>query len=179
MNFESCGPFHFERERTGHWRKIFWQDVEDYWGGLSNAVGCYAFCIDTGKKIRPWYVGKTIAKGGFQDEVFTPRNIDSYSEILAPQNEERSYRRGKPCILLFPLVTETWRLSENRSSSESYIDWLETTLIGMALSQNPEIANTSKTRFHREVYVNGLIGRQFPGRLNSGANFAKQAFLSK
>ncbi|EEX08761.1 hypothetical protein SL1157_0780 [Ruegeria lacuscaerulensis ITI-1157] len=48
----------------------------------------------------------------------------------------------------------------------------------MALSQNPEIANTSKTRFHREVYVNGIIGEQFQGRPSNGANFAKRAFLS-
>jgi hypothetical protein len=179
MNFESCGPFHFPRERTGHWRKIFWQDVEEYWEGLSSGVGCYAFCIDNGRRVRPWYVGKTLAQGGFQDEVFTPHKLDHYAEILAPHDEDKSYRRGKPCILLFPLVTDTWRLSNNRSSSEPYVDWLETTLIGMALSQNPEIANTSKTRFHREVYVNGLIGGQFQGRPSNGANFAKQAFLSK
>ncbi len=179
MNFESCGPFHFPRERTGHWKKIFWQDVEEYWEGLSSGVGCYAFCIDNGRRVRPWYVGKTLAQGGFQDEVFTPHKLDHYAEILAPHDEDKSYRRGKPCILLFPLVTDTWRLSNNRSSSEPYVDWLETTLIGMALSQNPEIANTSKTRFHREVYVNGLIGGQFQGRPSNGANFAKQAFLSK
>ncbi|MDP5308658.1 MAG: hypothetical protein ACU0DD_07380 [Paracoccus sp. (in: a-proteobacteria)] len=179
MNFESCGPFHFPRERTGRWRAAFWDDVEEYWDGLSRSVGCYAFCTDNGKKVRPWYVGKTLAQGGFRDEVFTPHKLQHYSEILAPQDVDKSYRRGKPCILLFPLVTESWRLSSNRSSSEPYIDWLETTLIGMALSQNPEIANTSKTRFHREVYVNGLIGGQLQGRPSNDANFAKRAFLSK
>ena len=178
LNFESCGPFHFPRERTGHWRKEFWQHVEDYWEGLSNAVGCYAFCIDNGRKVRPWYVGKTLAQGGFQDEVFTPHKLDHYSGILAPGDAEKSYRRGRPCILLFPLVSNSWRLSSNRSSSDAYVEWLETTLIGMALSQNPEIANTSKTRFHREVYVNGLIGGQFQGRPSNGANFAKRAFRS-
>lgn len=180
MNFDSCGPFHFPRERTGQWRSIFWQHVEEYWEGLSSAVGCYAFCVDNGQKVRPWYVGKTLAQGGFKDEVFTSHKLDHYTEILVPQDEGKSYRKGTPCIVLFPLVTaETWRLSNNRSSSEPYIDWLETTLIGMALSQNPEIANTSKTRFHREVYVNGLIGGQFKGRPNSGATFAKKAFLTK
>ncbi len=178
MNFESCGPFDFSRERTGHWRKNFWESVEYYWGGLSNAVGCYAFCIDNGRRVRPWYVGKTIAKGGFQDEVFTSHKLDHYSSILAPGDEERSYRRGRPCIVLFPLVTDTWRLSNNRSSSDAYIDWLETTLIGMALSKNPEIANSSKTRFHREVYVNGLFGEQYQGRPSNGANFAKRVFQS-
>lgn len=179
MNFESCGPFYYPRERTGHWRKIFWQDVEKYWEGLSSGVGCYVFCIDNGQRVRPWYVGKTLAKGGFQDEVFTSNKLDHYTEILSPQDEDRSYRKGKPCILLFPLVTEKGLLSRNRSSSEPYVDWLETTLIGMALSQNPEIANTSKTRFHREVYVNGLIGGQFQGRPSRGADLAKKVFLSK
>ena len=178
MNFESCVAFHFPRERTGHWQKVFWNDVENYWEGLSNAVGCYAFCIENGRKVRPWYVGKTLSKDGFAGEVFTPHKLDHYSEILAPGDAEKSYRRGRPCIILFPLVTDTWRLSTNRSSSDAYVDWLETTLIGMALSQNPEIANTSKTRFHREVYVRGLIGQQSQGHPGNGAVFAKRAFLS-
>jgi len=38
MNFESCGPFLFPRERTGQWQKEFWQVVENYWEGLSNAI---------------------------------------------------------------------------------------------------------------------------------------------
>ena len=141
-------------------------------------IGCYAFCISNGQKVRPWYVGKTLAQGGFRDEVFTPHKILHYTEILNPQDKEKSYRRGKPCILLFPLVSDTWRLSKSRANSDGYVDWLETTLIGMALSQNPEIANTSKTRFHREVYVNGLIGGQYQGRPSTGANFARKAFHS-
>lgn len=178
MNFESCGPFEFPRKRAGYWRRDFWHEVELSWEGLSAAVGCYAFCLKHGRTVRPWYVGKTVAKGGFRDEVFTPHKLDHYQTILAPAETEGAYRRGHPCILLFPLVTDTWQLSANRSSSQPYIDWLETTLIGMALSQNPEIANTSKTRFHREVYVNGLIGGQFQGRRSNGALFARQAFLS-
>jgi hypothetical protein len=178
MNFESCGPFLFPRERTGQWQKEFWQVVDNYWEGLSNAIGCYAFCISNGQKVRPWYVGKTLAQGGFRDEVFTPHKILHYTEILNPQDKEKSYRRGKPCILLFPLVSDTWRLSKSRANSNGFVDWLETTLIGMALSQNPEIANTSKTRFHREVYVNGLIGGQYQGRPSTGANFARKAFHS-
>ena len=179
MNFESCGPFHFPREQGVNWKRTFWQNVDVYWEGLRNAVGCYAFCLESDKRVRPWYVGKTIAKGGFQDEIFTPHTLMHYSEIMAPADADVAYRRGQPFILLFPLVTETWKLSNNRSSSDPYIDWLETTLIGMALSQNPEIANTSKTRFHREVYVNGLIGGQFQGRPSNGANFAKRVFLSE
>tara|TARA_R110002049_G_scaffold265590_1_gene441721 strand:+ start:5016 stop:5555 length:540 start_codon:yes stop_codon:yes gene_type:complete len=179
MNFESCGPFEFPRARVGHWRKNFWKEVEGFWEGLSNAVGCYAFCIDNGRRIRPWYVGKTLAQGGFRDEIFTPHKLDHYFSILAPGDKQKSYRQGKPSILLFPLVTDTWRVSENRSSSEAYIDWLETTLIGMALSQNPEIANTSKTRFHREVFVNGIIGGQFQGRPSGGANFARRTFRAE
>jgi hypothetical protein len=178
MNFESCGPFSFPRQRNGHWRKQFWERVEEYWEGLSKAVGCYAFCIDNGRRVRPWYVGKTLADGGFQDEVFTSHKLNHYSNILDPGGEEKSYRRGHPCILLFPLVTTSWRLSNNRSNSEPYIDWLETALIGMALSKNPEIANSSKTRFHREVYVNGLFGSQYQGRPSDSANYVKRVFQS-
>lgn len=179
MNFDSCGPFYFPRKRDGQWRKEFWTSVEDYWEGLSEGVGCYAFCLEREDRVVPWYVGKTIAQGGFASEVFTPHKLDHYDAVLSPGEDARRGKRGEPCIILFPLVTEeNWNISKSRVSSEPYIDWLETTLIGMALSQNPEIANTSKTRFHREVYVNGLFGPQFPGRASREAKFAKRAFVA-
>ena len=176
MNFESCGPFNLPRAREGRWRQEFWEAVEGYWEGLQYGIGCYAFCVNGGRRPKPWYVGKTLAQQGFTGEIFTPHKLLHYDTIMRGSGDFPA-RRGEPSIVLFPLVTDNWRLSSNRSSSAEYVDWLETTLIGMALSQNPEIANTSKTRFYKDVYVNGIIGGQYQGRPTSGATYAKRAFL--
>lgn len=178
MLFESCGPFYLDRRKLESWgKRAFWQEVDTYWPSLSSAVGCYAFCLESQRGVAPWYVGKTIAQNGFKGEVFQEHKINHYQEIVRPTFRGRKFRTGKPCILLFPLVTKNFTLSKNRSSSDAYIDWLETTLIGMALSASPDIANTSKTRFHRDVYVHGLIGNQFSGRPSDAAQYAKRAFL--
>ena len=179
MNFDSCGPFEFPRVREGRWRINFWQEVEESWIGLSNAVGCYAFCIDNGHTLRPWYVGQTLAQGGFEAEVFTQHKLEHYTLILDPGDEQRGRRRGRPSIILFPLVTDNWELSASRNRSRPYVDWLEKTLIGMALSRNPDIANIGNTLFHRQVYLNGVIGAQYPGRPTGGATFARRAFLGE
>ena len=176
MKFESCGPFYFPRARTKGWRRNFWTEVDNSWDGLSTAVGCYVFCIEHGEAVKPWYVGKTISAGGFSTEVFTKHKLDHYESVLSGVDRDDQPRRGQPNIILFPLITDHWNLSQNRSSSDAYIDWLETALIGMALSRNPEIANTAKTRFHREVYVHGIIGSQFQGRPSSSAVYARKAF---
>jgi len=175
MQFDTCGPFNYPKERIRLWKKRFWDDVEEYWPGLPNAVGCYAFCIDNGRTVRPWYVGKTLSQYGFKGEIFEQHKMDHYNSIMG-STENGQPRRGEGKIILFPLLTDTWGLSKNRSSSNEYIDWLETALIGMALAKNPEIANSSKTRFHKTVYVHGLIGRQQQGRPNKGAIFARSAF---
>lgn len=128
------------------------------------------------ERAKPWYVGKTTAQAGYYGEIFTDHKLRHYENIMRPSDDE--YRRGTPFIIFFPLVTETWRFSNNRSSSAKYVDWLETTLIDMAFSRNPTIANKSKTRFHNEVYVHGVIGNQFQERPSSDASFAKRLFVS-
>tara|TARA_R110000868_G_scaffold336665_1_gene597586 strand:- start:46 stop:567 length:522 start_codon:yes stop_codon:yes gene_type:complete len=170
MLFESFGPFEIDRNFEGQWKREFWLQVDERLAGLRNSVGCYAFCLQHGETVKPWYVGQTINKAGFEGEVFTDHKREHYSYLLELKPKSR------PVMLLFPLVTDNWKLSKNRSSSKSVIDWLETTLIGMALSKNPEIANVSKTRFHREVYVHGVIGSQFQGKPSTSASFAKKAF---
>jgi len=179
MIFESYGGFDLPRTRTGHWRRAFWEDVEAADDGLSNSIGCYVFCLKTKLAVKPWYIGKTISKDGFRSEVFTPHKLSHYDEIMQPTIEGVLRRNGQPSIMLFPLLTENWGFSSNRSNSVDTIEWLETALIGMALSRNPEIANTSKTRFHREIFVNGIIGVQDQGRPSRGASFAKDVFLAK
>jgi hypothetical protein len=95
----------------------------------------------------------------------------NYKNILV---EKSGY---KPFFMLFPMVTEGWKYSGNRSNGAGVIDWLESTLIGMALAKNPEIANVGKTGFHKNAYVNGVIGTQAPGRRSGAADLARKLFV--
>lgn len=171
MLFDAYGPFEMERELQGQWRAAFWNEVEEYCEGLSSAIGCYVFCTTHGETAKPWYVGKTLNQDGFRGEVFEPHKVLHYQSVMT------SRKRSKPHIFLFPLVTDTFAFSENRSGAESVVDWLETMLIGMALSQNPDIMNTGKTMLHRNVYVNGVLGPQFQGKPTHAASFARKLFL--
>jgi hypothetical protein len=164
-----------ERSDLDQSKANFWRDVEKREEGLSGAIGCYVFGLETNDKIMPWYVGKTLATAGFKGEVFTPHKINHYKSIIRPMDEEKSHRKGTPFISLFPLMTPEENFSKSRTSSAKLIGWLETTMIGMALSKNHEIANTSNTLLHRNVVVPGVLGVT-PGRPSREAEDAYKLF---
>jgi hypothetical protein len=161
------------------WKRDFWSVVDAECKGLSGGVGCYAFCTESHGRDRPWYVGKTLAKAGFKGEVFQDHKLEHFKEILSPSEATVPVRRGNPSIVLFPLVTDSWKISRNRTSSKEFVDWLETTLIAMALAKNPTIANVSKTRHLKETIIRGLHGNQAQGRRDVSTKFVRRAFLSE
>ena len=174
MNFDTYGPFELDwDDDTPQWRANFWKDVEaqEKYKGLSTAIGCYVFCLRYGDKLAPWYVGQTINQNGFKGEVFESHKVDHYDELM----ENKS--RHTPCLMFFPLMTEdSWRFSQNRSQGEAHIEWLETTLIGMAYAANPELRNSSKTKYFRKAYVNGIMGEHNYGRRTDDARAATKMF---
>lgn len=171
MNFESYGPFQFDRCMPDGWHVQFWNGVENSEAGLSAAIGCYAFCITSHRGTTlPWYIGKTMNQNGFKNEVFASQKLNHYKQAMA------NTPRGTPQVMLFPLMTNNWGFSSGRKAGKACIDWLETTLIGMAITKNHDLINTSQTSFHRNVYVNGLIGEQYPGRPHQAAAFARSVF---
>ena len=174
MNFESYGPFELDwNDDSTQWRANFWKEIEaqERYEGLSSAIGCYVFCLKYGNKLAPWYVGKTVNQYGFKGEVFESHKVDHYDELM----EEKS--RHKPHLMFFPLMTEeTWNFSKNRSQGEEQIDWLETTLIGMAYAANPELRNSSKTKYFRNAYINGIMGEHYYGRRTNDARAAAALF---
>ena len=175
MLFETYGPFDLERDFSDGWHGRFWEAVEDAKEGLSNAIGCYAFCLTHGTRILPWYVGKTINLNGFQAEVFARHKMDHYRKILKNKTKHRA------SIFLFPLMKEGtgwwWSFSKNKTNGGQVIDRLEKTLICMALSKNPDLANIRDTKFQRDIYVNGILGGQWPGRPSKAASAARSVFL--
>jgi hypothetical protein len=153
-----------------------WHEMDAFEEDLKESIGCYMFCLANGTNIRPWYVGKTEARGGFKAEAFTPHKLEIYNGCL----EEN---RGRPRLFLFPLLTcdddDRSRFSKNRSSGSKVIDWLEKTLMGMALQTNPGLWNTRDLTLPRSVTVRGIIGEKQQGRPYSEVAEARRALFGK
>lgn len=106
-----------------------------------------------GDKLVPWYVGKTNAKTGFYREVFTSHKIQHYTGIIEQKPG------WKPHMLLFPLITPSWRFSKAFATDKPLIEWMERTLIGMALAKNPDLYNKRDTALLKNCIVDGVFGR--------------------
>ena len=173
MYFEPYGPFLPERteHREGrYWRSDFWEEIDGVEEGLSRANGVYIFSIRFAQKFTPWYVGKTCANGGFAGEVFQDHKLDHYFETEAQK------KRGQPTLHLIAL-REAGRGNFCRKSDRArrYIDRVETYLIELALTQNPDLRNDKKTKFRRELDIVGVIGDPYEGRRTDSARTLRKA----
>ena len=167
--FDLYGPYDIpsdEESWTPSMLKRFLAGDDD----LSAAIGCYVFCIRHGKNIKPWYVGMTVNKKGFKEEVFAQHKRAVLKSLCK--------RRGSVCLFLFPLLTETDRFAKGRSN-RSTIMWLEGTLMGMAFSRNPEIVNIRGLNYRKNVDVFGLLGSRKPGRPHSEVKYVRSAFFGE
>jgi hypothetical protein len=176
--FETFGPFLVPLDEGVISRPVaLWWDELDAAAGstISRGIGCYMFAMGNAH-IKPWYVGKTVNQRGFREEVFTEHKLDHYNWVVG-----EGYR-GPPQLYLFPMITrpfnEDWRLSSGPSNSGP-IEWLERTLMGMAFSQNQDIANSSHLKYFRSVHVRGLLGKAPRGKRTGHIAKARQALLGE
>ncbi|WP_298282402.1 hypothetical protein [Novosphingobium sp.] len=177
--FETFGPFTIPVSDGAIKRPpaSWWEDeVENStWENLSRAIGCYMFVMGDAN-IKPWYVGKTVNQHGFREEVFASHKLNHYNWVLA-----NGYR-GPPQMYLFPMITkpfhQDWRFSRGQSNSGP-VKWLESTLMGMAFAQNPDIANSKELRYFRSVHVRGILGRSPSGKRTGYIAKARQALLGE
>ena len=177
--FEVYGPFQLPRRNgliikpTADW----WSETVNVYHGPSpeRGIGCYMFTLGS-KRIKPWYIGQTVCAGGFRDEAFTDHKLDHYNAAFAGRN-------GPPAIFFFPLITrdfynEGWRLSKDRTRRvRKLVDWLERTLIGMALAQNNDLRNKKDATYLRTVRVRGILGKAPVGRPNEEVALARRALF--
>ena len=167
--FDVYGPYEIDRDE----RKIkragqsMWDYAEEQAEGLAKAWGCYVFCIENRHNIIPYYVGKTIAEGGFRNEVFHPHKIKKYN-TLADFN-------GRRTMLLFPLISNDHGRFRKPASHSHAIDWLERLLIKTALHRNPDLLNVKDTMLQRKVTVRGVIGEKAKGRPYQEVQYARRA----
>lgn len=160
-----------ENEGIAKWKKEFWRSVEDVEEGLPTGIGVYVICIQHGKSIKPWYVGKTHAKSGFKVEVFTDHKLKHYSSLTG--------KNGSGLALFMPLRTTTGKLSSNTTSAKDAILWLEKLVISHSLKRNAELLNSKDTKHLSSVFVPGLVGVQPIGRPKADGKLARAIFLGE
>jgi len=178
MHFDMYGPFDLSRENgtVPARQPAMWAAVReasclygDEEAELERAIGCYAFGLRNGDSIMPWYVGMTIAAGGFRREVLQSHKRQHYDHVI-------SRKRGTPILFLMPLLTQERRFSRDRGTSKPLIEWVEKMLFGMALKRNPDCRNQRDTKYLRDVVVNGLFNSRPPGRPGPEVTAARQMF---
>ncbi|SFQ44470.1 hypothetical protein SAMN05421853_1069 [Roseivivax halotolerans] len=178
MWFDIYGPFDLARidMKIPSQQPDFWEQVQeasaryDYESqGLERAIGCYAFGLRHGDAMKPWYIGMTVAKGGFRREVLEKHKRDHYDAVIREH-------RGTPILFLMPLLTPEGYFSRNRKSAKPLIQWVEKMLFGVALRQNPECRNQRDTKYLRNVVVHGIFNSRPVGQQGPEVTAARRMF---
>lgn len=178
MWFDMYGPFDLTREngmvptkQPNFWEQI--QEASECYGygpkDLERAIGCYAFGLRHGDTLKPWYVGMTVAKGGFRSEVLQKHKRDHYDTVV-------NSHRGAPIMFLMPLLTPEGHFSRERMANKPLIQWVEKMLFGVALRQNLDCRNQRDTRYLRNVIVHGIFNSRPPGRSGPEVTAARKMF---
>lgn len=178
MWFDMYGPFELARVegkipalQSDLWRQV--QEASKRYGyksrDLEQAIGCYAFGVRHGETMKPWYIGMTVAKGGFRSELLQQHKRDHYDEVIREH-------RGTPIVFLMPLLTPEGYFSRDRTKTKPLIQWVEKMLFGVALRQNPECRNQRDTNYLRNVIVHGIFNGRPPGRQGPEVTAARKMF---
>lgn len=178
MWFDMYGPFDLTRENgtISSRQPDFWGQVQqasgEYGYGtkeLELAIGCYVFGLRHGEALKPWYIGMTVAKGGFRSEVLQKHKRNHYDEVV-------KNNRGAPIMLLMPLLTPTGYFSLDTTTNKPLIQWVEKMLFGVALRQNIKCRNQRDTKYLRNVVVHGIFNSRPSGRLGPEVTAARKMF---
>jgi hypothetical protein len=157
MRFQVHGPFWLSRKkglisREKNQRDAFWEEVEEQVPGLSQACGCYVFRIPASRGAKPWYVGMA-ERQSFRAECLQPHKLNIYNDAIVN-------RRGVPELLFLPQVTENGNFRAPTRARRPAIRQLESMLIGMAFSRNPDLLNIKGTKMIRELEVEGFLNTE-------------------
>ena len=160
MRFDVYGPYEIPRAQRGgiswptqknnkFWAKIDKDLTPRY---LSAACGCYVFAIKSGPKPLPWYIGKA-ERSSFKKECLNPRNINLYNQVLL------NMKKGKPSLYLLPQLTKNdgFRKPAGTGVERPEIRELESMLIVMGISRNPDLLNVQGAIMQRRIEVIGFL----------------------
>ena len=154
IRYEVFGPFPFSFNADIAHREAlnqFWaeRDNDENTKGLSGAVGVYVWTIKQGERQVPWNVGLT-DKQGFKVRFFQKET--SFLKLLYKEPD------AKIEVYLLALRSKTGRFKRPTDLKQINVNhWLETTLIGAAISVNPNLKNKAKAGYLRKVVVDGYL----------------------
>ena len=149
--YEVFGPFPFDTTKGVRHRKAlrqFWTDRDKDGSpkGLSDAVGVYVWTFKEDAARIPWNVGIT-SKQGFKGR-FRQKEA-AFLRLLADRPSAK--------IEVYLLARRTRAGAFSKTQQEKLNDWLETMLIGSAISVNPELRNSAKSKYLRTTIVDGYL----------------------
>jgi len=148
----------------------FWTQVEGKHKGLSDACGCYVFSVRTSKGCKPWYIGKA-SKQSFRKECFTQDKILKYGGVS-------NNRAGTPLLHFIARLTNSDRFSTPSKTRTGHldIDFLEGSLIRLAVDRNDDLINCQGTKMYRDIFVPGIFNSK-PGKLHVAAKSLRDILI--
>jgi hypothetical protein len=151
MEYEVHGPYVVPRkvrliDRNSKVRARFWSQIDAEIPGLSEAVGCYIFCVNN----KPWYVGMA-ERQTFRKECFGHHKLVAYNEALVRT------KKGVPKLYLLAKLTKGGAFTRVTTKKHRSTHFLENLLIGIALNKNPELINLKNTKIHKSLIVPGVV----------------------
>ena len=156
MKFDIHGPYWLARRHgliaaTADDKREYWEWVEEYVPGLSDACGCYVFTINAGRGRLPWYIGKS-ERRSFKKECLDHHKINHYNTATAQ-------RQGTPELFFVPQLTSTgkFRKPTQSNNGRKAIVALELLLIGIAHVRNPNLLNIKGVKMYRDLEVAGFL----------------------
>lgn len=164
MRYEVFGPFPFCTTKGVRHRKA----LQQFWGerekdgspkGLCDAVGVYVWTVKEGGRRIPWNVGIT-SRQGFKGRF--PQKETTFLRFL----EDR--RNAEIDVYLLARRSKS---GFSKTSQTKLNNWLEAVLIGAAISINPDLQNTAKSKYLRDTVVDGYLNDREDERNASARSF--------
>ena len=168
MSFQTYGPLEFN-DWSPEGVRAFYAELTKQHPRLESAIGVYVMAVKKGKKLVPYYVGKTDRRsfGHRRREHFDGEMLDALF-----------HEHGKFYFFLIARVTPAGRIRKPSGRPSNTIDRLEYQLIGTSLSKNPDLLNKQLKKNHTKLRVPGYINRDTKTENRSAKLFAEMLGVS-
>ena len=125
----------------------FWNQKKIQDSGIKSAKGVYIFGLKYGNSYKPYYVGKT--NRNFGEEATFSEKLRKYEHCI-------NDNKGIP-FMAFVAAKTSKKNEFSQKSNDKLMLWLENFFIILAYQQNPDLINTAKTKFLRNVCITDLL----------------------
>jgi hypothetical protein len=169
LKYEVFGPFPFQVSGNVAHRealKQFWSArAKDSPEGLSGAIGVYVWTTKQDGRRLPWNVGLTERQG------FSKRFVQKENGFLRLLRDQPNSEIDVYLLALRYKTGKFRRPTKSVSARISANHWLETMLIGSAISANPNLRNKAKVKYLRNAVVEGYLNDKEDERSKAAKSF--------